>query len=172
MALLKLVFAPDKRLTQRAEPVACVDDAVRKIFDDMNETLYKHDGLGLAAVQVGLMKRLIVVDIDYDKRDEPRTGLCLANPEIIRVSEELQTIEEGCLSLPGVYVEVDRPREIEVSYLDYDGKPQTRTVQGLMATCIQHEIDHLNGITLLDRLSSPLKRQMALKKIQKFIKRA
>lgn len=182
MNILPLVIAPDKRLKQVSKPVDKVDDVLRKFMDDMVTTMYSENGLGLAAVQVGVLKRVLVMDVDYKVDDHAHHhhdhhgcgGIHVSNtnpryfvnPEIIEKSEESNSYNEGCLSFPGARAEVVRPESVRVKFLDYDGKPQIVNLDGLMATCIQHEIDHLNGVTFVDHISK-LKRDLILKKMQK-----
>ena len=133
-------------------------------MDDMLETMYSAPGIGLAAVQVGILKRLIVIDIS--KEDEKKNPIFFVNPEIIYQSNKTSTYEEGCLSLPGFYAEVERPTECHINYLDYNGKRKKLEADGLLATCIQHEVDHLNGVLFIDHISK-LKRDMIIKKLRK-----
>ncbi|SKA04279.1 peptide deformylase [Enhydrobacter aerosaccus] len=164
MALLTILTAPDPRLKKKSLPVAAVDDDVRQLMDDMLETMYAAPGIGLAAPQVGVLKRVIVLDID---REDTKTGpLFMANPEIVEASEEDATYEEGCLSLPEHYADVVRPAQVTVRYLDRDGQKQELACEGLLATCVQHEIDHLDGILFVDHISA-LKRNMILRKLLK-----
>ena len=141
-----------------------VDDELRKLLDDMLETMYAAPGIGLAAVQVGILKRLIVIDISKDK--EKKKPLFLINPEIISRSKKTSTYEEGCLSLPGHFAEIERPAECQIKFINYEGKEKELKADGLLATCIQHEIDHLNGILFVDYLSK-LKKDMIIKKLIK-----
>ncbi|MBV8191919.1 MAG: peptide deformylase [Alphaproteobacteria bacterium] len=164
MALLPILTAPDPRLKKKSKPVDAVDDALRRLMDDMLETMYAAPGIGLAAPQVGVLKRLVVLDID---REEVKTGpLFLVNPEIVEASDEDATYEEGCLSVPEHYSDVARPAKVRVRYLDRDGKQQEMACEGLLATCVQHEIDHLDGILFIDHISA-LKRNMILRKLLK-----
>ena len=164
MAVLPIIVAPDPVLRQKSVAVERVDDATRKLFDDLLETMYHAPGVGLSAIQVGVPKRLIV--IDCAREDEPANPIHLANPEIVWSSEEIGVYEEGCLSLPEHYAEVTRPAEIEVRYIDYQGELRSLRADGLLATCIQHEMDHLDGLLFVDHISS-LKRNMILRKLQK-----
>ena len=164
MALLPVIVAPDPRLKQISAPVERVDDDLRRLMDDMIETMYRAPGVGLAAPQVGVLKRVIVVDIT--NKDETRRPYCLVNPELLRVSDEAISNEEGCLSLPEHYAEVVRPAAIRVRYLDREGEVRELDAEGLLATCIQHEMDHLEGILFVDHLSA-LKRNMILRKLVK-----
>jgi peptide deformylase len=164
MALLPILTAPDPRLKKKSKPVEAVDDELRQLMDDMLATMYDAPGIGLAAPQVGVLKRLVVLDID---REDVKTGpLFLVNPEIIEASDEDVTYEEGCLSVPEHYSEVARPAKVRVRYLDRDGKPQEMACEGLLATCVQHEIDHLDGVLFIDHISA-LKRNMILRKLLK-----
>ena len=164
MALLPILTAPDPRLKKKSKPVETVDDDVRRLMDEMLETMYAAPGIGLAAPQVGVLKRVIVLDID---REDVKTGpLLMANPEIIEASDEDVTYEEGCLSVPEHYSDVVRPAKVTVRYLDRDGVQQEMACEGLLATCVQHEIDHLDGILFIDHISA-LKRNMILRKLLK-----
>ena len=164
MALLPVIVAPDPRLKQISAPVERVDDDLRRLMDDMIETMYRAPGVGLAAPQVGVLKRVIVFDIT--KKDEARRPYCLVNPELLWVSDEAISNEEGCLSLPEHYAGVVRPAAIRVRYLDREGEVRELDAEGLLATCIQHEMDHLEGILFVDHLSA-LKRNMILRKLVK-----
>lgn len=162
--VLDIITAPDPRLKRKAKPVDSVDAEVRQLMDDLLATMYAAPGIGLAAPQVGVLKRVIVLDID---REDVKTGpLFLANPEIVEASDDDATYEEGCLSLPEHYSEVVRPAKVTVRYLDRDGKRQEMACEGLLATCVQHEIDHLDGILFVDHISA-LKRNMILRKLLK-----
>ena len=164
MSILPILTAPDPRLKKKSLPVATVDADVRQLMDDMLATMYEAPGIGLAAPQVGALKRVIVLDID---REETKTGpLFMANPEIVEASDEDVSYEEGCLSVPEHYSDVVRPAKVTVRYLDRDGAKQELTCEGLLATCIQHEIDHLNGVLFIDHISA-LKRNMILRKLLK-----
>ncbi|MEM8800247.1 MAG: peptide deformylase [Pseudomonadota bacterium] len=168
MAILQIIAAPDPQLKTVSEPVDQVDDELRTLMDDMLETMYAAPGIGLAAIQVGVPKRVLVIDLQEGEENNP---LYFVNPEVTWVSEELATYNEGCLSVPEQYAEVDRPARCHLNYLDYDGKAQTLKADGLLATCIQHEIDHLNGILFVDHLST-LRRKMLLRKSAKAKKAA
>ena len=165
MVKLALTYSPDPLLSQRSKPVEMVDDDIRKLMDDMLETMYAEDGVGLAAVQVGILKRVLVMDVDQGSEGGGKPYF-LANPEIIESSDEIKTYDEGCLSFPGARGEVERPKIVTVKYLDYNNEEQTLHADGLLATCVQHEIDHLNGVTFVDHLSN-LKRNMIIKKMKK-----
>ena len=164
MAIREIIEAPDPFLKVISAPVEAVDDDLRQLIDDMVETMYAAPGIGLAAIQVGVPKRVLVLDISNDEEEpDPRY---FVNPEIVWTSDELAIYNEGCLSLPEYYAEVERPAACRVEYLDYDGNRQTLEASGLIATCIQHECDHLEGILFVDHLSS-LKRDMILRKLAK-----
>ncbi len=160
----KIVIEPDPILRKESEPIEKVDNDLRKLLDDMLETMYAAPGIGLAAVQVGILKRLIVIDISKDK--EKKNPLFLINPEIVSKSKNTSMYEEGCLSLPGHFAEIERPSECQINFLDYNGKKKEITAKGLLSTCIQHEVDHLNGILFIDYLSK-LKKDMIIKKLVK-----
>jgi peptide deformylase len=164
MAIRPILTAPDPRLKVVSEPVAKVDAEIRTLVDDMIETMYGADGIGLAAIQVGVPKRVLVMDID--QKDGKKNPKAYINPKILWASEEMATFEEGCLSVPEIWDEVERPAKIRAEYLDRDGKRHEIEAEGLFATCLQHEMDHLEGILFVDHLSK-LKRTMAMKKLQK-----
>ncbi len=184
MKILPLVISPNPLLKKVSKPVEKVDDALRQFMRDMVSTMYAESGIGLAAVQVGVLKRVLVIDIDYETEDHqhhdhhdcggvhvkntnPRFFI---NPEIIKFSQESSSYNEGCLSFPGARSEVIRPENVKVKYLDFDGKEQLEEMSGILATCIQHEIDHLNGITFVDHISK-LKRDVILNKMKKLHKK-
>src|SRR3954469_9749104 len=160
MALLPVLIAPDPRLKLKARPVAQVDAKVRQLMDDMLETMYVAPGIGLAAPQIGEALRIIVADV---AREEEKQPLRMANPEILWRSEELATYNEGCLSLPEHYADVTRPAAIRVRYIDHENEIREMTAEGLLATVIQHEMDHLQGVLFVDHIS-PLKRNIILRK--------
>jgi peptide deformylase len=164
MAVLQVLTAPDPRLKLISKPVEKVDDSIRRLMDDMLETMYASQGIGLAAPQVGVAKRVIVVDLA--RQGEPPHPLRLANPEVIWRSQEEMLCEEGCLSVPDQYSEVSRPKAVKIHYLDYQNEIREMDAEGYLATCLQHEIDHLNGVLFIDRLST-LKRSMILRKLVK-----
>ena len=174
MAVLPIVEVPDPVLRQTCEPVADVTDEVRGIVADMFDTMYDARGIGLAAIQVGILKRIVVIDLqeretEVAEGETPqliRDPQAFVNPEIIWVSEELSRYNEGCLSIPEQYAEVERPARCRVTWLDTDGARQEAEFDGLMATCMQHEIDHLNGVLFIDHISR-LKRGMLMKKLEK-----
>ena len=164
MAVLPILIVPHAVLKTKAWPVARVDDEICRLVDDMLETMYAAPGIGLAANQVGVLRRVVVLDVA--REGEKPAPLALVNPEIVWQSDALNTYNEGCLSLPEQYADVTRPAEVVFRYLDRDGKRQEQRAGGLLATCVQHEIDHLNGILFVDHLSS-LKRNILLRKLAK-----
>ena len=169
MAILPIYEIPHPILRKKAEPVLVVDEAIKTIVRNMTETMYHDDGAGLAAPQVGISKRIMVMDLSYSRENEYPHGLfplCAINPEIIEKSEETVSIKEGCLSVPGQYIELPRSKKIKVRSLDKNGKEQIHECEDLFAICMQHEMDHLDGILTVDRLS-PLKRDIVIRKIQK-----
>jgi peptide deformylase len=164
MPIRPIIKFGDPVLHRAAEPVKEIDDGIRSLLKDMVETMYAAPGIGLAAPQVGELTRIIVLDID---REDVKTGpLFMANPEIVEASDEDVSYEEGCLSVPDHYSDVVRPAKVTVRYLDRDGKQQDLTCEGLLATCVQHEIDHLDGVLFIDHISA-LKRNMILRKLLK-----
>ncbi|MBT8458814.1 MAG: peptide deformylase [Boseongicola sp.] len=165
MALKTILIHPDPRLKATADPVSDFDKELAKLADDMLETMYAAPGIGLAAPQVGVGKRLLVMDCVKEENASPEP-MVLINPEVTWSSEELNTYEEGCLSIPDQYADVERPAEVEVSWTDLTGTLQKERFDGLWATCVQHEIDHLNGKLFIDYLK-PLKRQMITRKMVK-----
>jgi len=164
MSILSIITAPDPRLKLRAKPVEQVDDEIRRLMDDMLETMYLAPGIGLAAPQVGVVKRVLVLDVAGE--GEKPAQLKIANPEILWRSEDLATYSEGCLSLPEHYADVTRPAEIKVRYLDEQNEIRELHAKGLLATVIQHEMDHLEGTLFVDHISS-LKRSIILRKLAK-----
>ncbi|BAU71706.1 peptide deformylase [Metapseudomonas furukawaii] len=162
MAILNILEFPDPRLRTIAKPVDVVDDSIRTLIDDMFETMYAAPGIGLAATQVNVHKRVVVMDLSEDK-SEPRVFI---NPEFEPLTEEMDQYQEGCLSVPGFYENVDRPQKVKIKALDRDGQPYELIAEGLLAVCIQHECDHLNGKLFVDYLSS-LKRDRIKKKLEK-----
>lgn len=169
MALRPIIVIPDKRLRQVSKPVAKIDAPVRKLIGEMFEAMYDAPGIGLAAIQLG--EPLRVVTMDLAKKDDPRAPQVFINPEITWSSEEKRAYEEGCLSIPEYYEEVERPAEVKVKFLDEHGKAQEVHAEGILATCLQHEIDHLNGVLFIDHISK-LKRDRVVKKFTKAAKRA
>ncbi|MBL8570755.1 MAG: peptide deformylase [Phreatobacter sp.] len=168
MALREIIVIPDTRLKLVSEPVAGVDAAVRKLADDMLETMYEAPGIGLAAIQIAVPKRIFTIDLA--RKEEPKAPIVLINPEITWTSDELSVYEEGCLSIPEYYEAVERPAKCMVRYLDLEGKTVEMMCEGLLATCVQHEFDHLNGVLFIDHLSR-LKRDRVMKKYAKAAKR-
>jgi peptide deformylase len=164
MSIRPILTAPDPRLKAVSESVETVDAEIRELVADMIETMYDAEGIGLAAIQVGVAKRVLVMDID--QKDGERNPRVFINPVITWAAEETETMEEGCLSVPQIWDEVERPNAIKCDYLDGEGNKQALEADGLLAICLQHEMDHLNGILFLDHLSK-LKRSMALKKLTK-----
>ena len=168
MAVREIIILPDKRLRLKSEPVKRIDSGVRKLVDDLCETMYEAPGIGLAAIQIGIPKR--VVTMDLSKKEDDHKPQVFINPEIIWKSEETSKYEEGCLSIPEYYEEVKRPARVKVKYLDLDGKPHEIEASGLLATCLQHEIDHTNGVLFIDHISK-LKRDRVVKKFAKAAKK-
>ena len=169
MAIRPILLIPDQRLKTESELVTDITDDIRTLAADMLETMYDAPGIGLAAVQIGVMKRLLVIDVAG--KDEPRAPMVVINPEITWESDEEFSIhEEGCLSIPDYYEEVERPAKIRVRYMDLDGKTHEIDAEGILATCLQHEIDHLDGVLFIDYLSK-LKRDRVMKKFVKAAKR-
>lgn len=181
MAIMPLVLSPDPLLKKVSKIVEKVDSKIQKLMDDMLDTMYQEKGIGLAAVQVGVLKRILVMDVEYefdDHHDHDHGHHCglvhvknaqplfMINPEIKQSSKEASTFNEGCLSFPDARAEVNRPKFVTVSYLDYNGEEKILEAKGILATCVQHEIDHLNGVTFVDHISR-LKRDMILKKMLK-----
>ena len=164
MTVRPILVAPDPRLKAVAAEIAKVDGEIRRLIDDMLETMYEADGIGLAAVQIGVPKRVIVMDID--QKDGKKNPLVFVNPKLLWASEDLATFEEGCLSVPDIWENVERPARIRAEYQGRDGKQQTLEADGRLADCLQHEMYHLNGILFIDHLSR-LKRSMALRKLAK-----
>ena len=162
--LRKILIEPDPILRKKCEPLEKVDKEIKKLMDDMLETMYAAPGIGLAAIQVGILKRLVVIDIS--KAEEKKNPIFLINPQIIHKSKKTSVYEEGCLSLPGQFAEIERPAECTLKYVDYNGREKELKAEGLLATCVQHEVDHLNGILFIDYLSK-LKKDMIIKKLVK-----
>ncbi|MBO0752202.1 MAG: peptide deformylase [Bradyrhizobiaceae bacterium] len=169
MALRDIIILPDKRLRTVSKPVVRIDAAIRTLVDDMFETMYNAPGIGLAAIQVAVPARVVVMDLS--KREENSQPRVFINPEITWRSEESSRYEEGCLSIPEIHEDVERPARVKVKYLDLDGKTREVDAEGLFATCIQHEVDHLNGVLFIDHISK-LKRDRIIKKFGKAAKRA
>ena len=164
MTIKKILIEPDPILRKKCESLEKVDDQVRKLMDDMLETMYKAPGIGLAAIQLGILKRIVVIDIS--KENEKQNPLFLINPVITKKSKNTSIYEEGCLSIPGQFAEIERPAECTLRYINYQGKNKELKADGLLATCIQHEVDHLDGILFIDYLSK-LKKDMIIKKLVK-----
>ena len=164
MTIRKILVEPDKFLRQKSKPVDIVDKDLQTLMDDMLETMYNAPGIGLAAIQVGVPKRVIVIDLSRD--GEEKNPMYFVNPEIVSSSNNDATYEEGCLSVPGQFAEIDRPDKCHLKFLDYNGNKKELKAEGLLATCIQHEIDHLEGILFIDYLSK-LKKTMIIKKLSK-----
>lgn len=167
MTIKPLIILPDPLLRQVSTPIERVDADLQKLADDMLETMYDAPGIGLAAIQVGIARRLLVIDLS--KEGEEKQPLVIINPEIIKSSDARSVYEEGCLSIPDYYAEVERPAQVTVKSIDRDGKEQVIEADGLLATCLQHEIDHLNGVLFIDHISR-LKREMVIKKFTKAAK--
>ncbi|MCI5077714.1 peptide deformylase [Oricola sp.] len=167
MTIKPLVLLPDPILRQPSKTVERVDDDLRRFADDMLETMYDAPGIGLAAIQVGEPIRMLVMDVS--KEEDEKNPFVLINPEIVSSGDDVSTYEEGCLSIPDYYAEVERPATVTVNYLDRDGNKASLTADGLFATCVQHEIDHLNGVLFIDHISK-LKRDMVVKKFTKLAK--
>ena len=164
MAIRPILTAPDPRLQAVSTDVETVDSAIRTLIDDMADSMYEADGIGLAAIQIGIAKRILVIDLD--QKEGKKNPVAYINPKIIWASEEMAVFEEGCLSVPEIWDDVERPARIKAEYLDRDGNKQILEADGLLATCLQHEMDHLNGVLFIDHLSR-LKRSMAIKKLTK-----
>jgi peptide deformylase len=164
MALLDIIKLPDTLLRQPSKPVAMVTAETRKLMDDMLETMYEAPGIGLAAVQIGVPERILVMDLSKDQ--EPKSPIFMVNPEIIWSSEQKSDYEEGCLSIPEFFEMVTRPSEVKVQYRDRQGEPREMHATGILATCVQHEIDHLNGVLFIDYISR-LKRDRVIRKFVK-----
>ena len=164
MSKRSIVIEPDPILREKSQNLEVFNDETKKLLDDMLETMYAAPGIGLAAVQIGILRRCIVIDVS--KQEEKKDPFILINPIITFQSKNTSTYEEGCLSLPGFFAEIERPAECHLDYLDYNGKKKKLKAEGLLSTCIQHEIDHLNGVLFIDYLSK-LKKDMIIKKLVK-----
>jgi len=169
MALREIIIIPDRRLRLVSQAVKTIDREIKSLVEDMFETMYDAPGIGLAAIQLAVPKRIITLDLS--KKEEQQQPWVLINPEILWCSEETASYEEGCLSIPEIYEEVERPKQVRVRYLDLEGRDQELEAKGLLATCLQHEIDHLNGVLFIDHISR-LKRSRIVKKFTKVAKRA
>ena len=167
MTIKPLIILPDPVLRQLSKPVETVDADVRRLADDMLDTMYDAPGIGLAAIQIGIPRQMLVIDVS--KEGEEKQPLVFINPKILTTSDERSVYEEGCLSIPDYYAEVERPATITVEYIDLEGKQLTVKADGLLATCLQHEIDHLNGVLFIDHISK-LKREMVIRKFTKAAK--
>ncbi len=167
MAVREILTVPNPTLKEVSKPVATVDEELRSLMDDMLDSMYAADGIGLAAIQIGVPKRVIVMDLDWGKGE--RNPRYFVNPVLSDPSENTLPYEEGCLSVPTYFDEVERPDRIRIDYLDYNGKPKTEIAEGMFAVCIQHEMDHLEGVLFIDHLSR-LKRQRAVQKVKKLVK--
>ncbi len=163
MAIKKIITEPNKLLRKISLPVENVGKKEQQLMDDMLDTMYAANGIGLAAIQIGVPKNVVVIDLNKDNKKLP---MFFVNPKITSKSKSLKKYEEGCLSIPNLFAEIERPSECEIQYLDYFGKEKTLTANGLLATCIQHEVDHLKGILFIDYLSK-LKKDIILKKLSK-----
>jgi peptide deformylase len=168
MAIRDILIIPEKKLRLKSEPIKAFDKPLRALVDDMFETMYEAPGIGLAAIQIGEPVRVITIDVA--KKDDPKAPQVFINPEIVWSSDETSTYEEGCLSIPEYYEEVERPAQVRVKYFDADGKAHEIEADGLLATCLQHEIDHINGVLFIDHISK-LKRDMVIKKFTKAAKK-
>ena len=167
MSILPIIIAPDPRLKTKSETVTTIDDSIRELAIDLLHTMYNERGIGLAAVQVGVLKRVLVADVTWrDEDGKPGEQHVLINPEIIENAADMNVYKEGCLSFPDQFSDVTRPKSVRVRFQDLDGNTQEKEFTGLLATCIQHEIDHLNGITFVDHISM-VKRDMILRKLTK-----
>ncbi len=167
MTIKPLIILPDPILRQVSKPIETVDGEVRKLADDMLETMYDAPGIGLAAIQIGVARRMLVLDVS--KEGEDKKPLVFINPEVVASSDARSVYEEGCLSIPDYYAEVERPATITVRHLDREGRAQVTEAEGLLATCLQHEIDHLNGVLFIDHISK-LKREMVIRRFTKAAK--
>jgi peptide deformylase len=167
MTIKPLIILPDPILREVSKPIETMDSEVKKLADDMLETMYDAPGIGLAAIQIGVARRMLVLDVSKDGED--KQPLVFINPEIVASSNTRSVYEEGCLSIPDYYAEVERPATITVKHLDRDGKEQVTEADGLLATCLQHEMDHLNGVLFIDHISK-LKREMVIRKFTKAAK--
>ncbi len=168
MAPREIITLPDKRLRLKSEPVKRIDASIRKLVDDLFETMYDAPGIGLAAIQIGVAKRIVTMDLS--RKEEEHKPQVFINPEVIWTSEEKSKYEEGCLSIPDFYEEVERPAQVKVKYLDLEGHEHEIEASGLLATCLQHEIDHTNGVLFIDYISK-LKRDRIIKKFAKAAKK-
>ena len=164
MSVKELITVPDDILRKKSEPLNKVDVNEKKLIKDLFETMYHHNGIGLAAVQVGILKRIVVLDVS--KNENEKKPLCFINPQIKTLSEKMSTYEEGCLSIPNTFIEIERPEICTVSYIDEDGDKKEMECDGLLSTCLQHEINHLDGKLIIDYLSK-IKKDLIIKKLSK-----
>ncbi len=164
MTIKPLIILPDPLLRQVSKPIETVNAELLKLADDMLETMYDAPGIGLAAIQIGVARRMLVIDVS--REDEEKNPQVFINPEVVKFSDELSVYEEGCLSIPDYYADVERPASVTVTYIDHNGKQKEYDAEGLLATCLQHEVDHLNGVLFIDHISK-LKRDMVIKKFKK-----
>jgi peptide deformylase len=169
MSRLPIYVVPHAVLKKVSEPVTDITDDLRKLIENMFDTMYAAEGIGLAAPQVGVLQRVLVMDVDQTEDNKSVSPICMINPEIILSSDDMNVHQEGCLSIPAQYGDVERPKQVKVKYINRDGNPQEMETDNLLATCVQHEIDHLNGVLFTDHLSS-LKRDMVMRKLKKFTK--
>jgi len=164
MSIREIITVPDETLKKISEPIEKVGVNEKKLIDDLFETMYNSNGIGLAAVQVGILKRVLVIDVS--SKEDKKKPMCFINPAIKKLSDEMSVYEEGCLSIPDTFIEIQRPKICEIEYVDIDGKINIKQFDGLLSTCVQHEINHLDGKLIIDHLSK-LKRDMIIKKISK-----
>ena len=167
MSIREIITVPDETLKKISEPIEKVGISEKKLISDLFETMYNANGIGLAAVQVGILKRVLVVDVS--SKDEKKNPICFVNPIIKKISDKMSVYEEGCLSIPDTFIEIERPKTCEIEYVDINGKIKFQEFDGLLSTCIQHEINHLDGKLIIDHLSK-LKKDMIIKKISKLKK--
>ena len=167
MSIREIITVPNEILKKISKPIEKVGEGEKKLIKDLFETMYSAKGIGLAAVQVGILKRVLVVDVS--SKDEKKKPMCFINPTIRKLSDEMAVYEEGCLSIPDTFIEIQRPKICEIEYVDIDGKTQIKKFDGLLSTCVQHEINHLDGKLIIDYLSK-LKRDIVIKKISKIKK--
>ena len=167
MSIRQIITVPDETLKKISEPIEKVGVNEKKLINDLFETMYNFNGIGLAAVQVGILKRILVVDVS--SKEEKKNPICFVNPIIKKISNKMSVYEEGCLSIPDTFIEIERPKTCEIEYIDINGKIKTQEFDGLLSTCVQHEINHLDGKLIIDHLSK-LKKDMIIKKISKLKK--
>ena len=167
MSIKPIITVPSEILKKVSDPIEKVGENEKKLVNDLFDSMYNSNGIGLAAVQVGILKRILVIDVST--KEEKKNPMCFINPVIKKISDETSVYEEGCLSIPDTFIEIERPKICEVEYIDIDGKIKTQKFDGLLSTCVQHEINHLDGKLIIDHLSK-LKKDMIIKKISKFKK--